>query len=126
MKALGLKFDVILTSPLTRCRQTARVVAGELGTRRAPEVLRTLAPGGAPREILASITAAATGSNVLLVGHEPDLSRLAAFLLLSMPADFSMEFKKGGLCRIDFEGAPRPGGGSLALLLSPRVLRRMA
>jgi len=27
------------------------------------------------------------------------------------------------LCRIDFEGAPRPGGGRLIFHLPPRVLR---
>ena len=62
---------------------------------------------------------------MLLVGHEPDLSRLAAALLLDDHGDLTMEFKKGGLCRIDFPGAPRAGAGRLVLHLSPRILRRL-
>jgi len=126
MKALGLRFDLLLTSPLTRARQTARIVARELKQRRAPMVLRPLAPGGTTREILAGIPPLPESGSVLLVGHEPGLSRLASDLLLPMEAELSLEIKKGGLCRIDFDGAARPGAGRLALLLPPRVLRLLA
>ena len=125
MKKLGLEFDRILTSPLTRCRQTARIVARELKPGRGPVVLRALAPGGLPREVLAGLPKQAGDADLLLVGHEPELSRLVSHLLLPMPGDMTLEFRKGGLCRIDFEGAARPGAGRLALFLSPRVLRLM-
>ena len=123
MRALGLGFNVILTSPLTRCLQTARIVARGLKPVRRPVILRALAPGGAVREILAGIPKVSESGSVLLVGHEPDLSRLASELLLRMPVDFSIEFKKGGLCRIDFPVSPHPGSGRLVLLLPPRILR---
>ena len=126
MKTLGLRFEAILTSPFTRCRQTARIVAAELKPAKSPAILRALVPGGAPREVVAGIPAVGASGSILLIGHEPDLSRLAAHLLLRMPCDISIELKKGGLCRIDFDESPRPGMGRLALLLSPRVLRLMA
>jgi len=126
MKALGLNFHVILTSPLTRCRQTARIVARALDHAPDPVVVEALAPGGAMKELLAAIPAVKESESVLLVGHEPDLSSLAARLLVPARVDLDVELKKGALCRIDFQGPPRPGAGRLVQLLSPRALRLMA
>ncbi|HUD73410.1 MAG TPA: hypothetical protein VMQ62_15740, partial [Dongiaceae bacterium] len=65
-------------------------------------------------------------SEILLVGHEPDLSLLVAALVLERRSELPIEFKKGGLARIDTDGVPRPGNGRLVYLLPPRVLRRIA
>lgn len=69
----GLKIEIgaLLTSPLRRCAQTAEIVAKALGT--TPTVEGTLAPGFDATQ-LASLIAKHNDRELLLVGHEPDLS----------------------------------------------------
>ena len=123
MHALGLRFDLVLTSPLARAVETARIAARACRPRPDLKVLRPLAPGGGAGGVLAGLSALPAGAAVLLVGHEPDLSRLAGALILEHRDTLPIEFKKGALCRIDFDGAARLGGGRLIFHLPPRVLR---
>jgi phosphohistidine phosphatase SixA len=59
---------------------------------------------------------------IALVGHEPGLGELAAWL---MGARVPLRFKKGAVCRIDFPQAPVPGGGQLVWMATPRMLRAL-
>ena len=126
MKNLGLAFDLILTSPLARARETARIVASGLRPRAPIKPLAALSPGGDPAAVTAAASSLSEVRRLLLVGHEPDLSRLAGFLVLGKDIGFPHEFKKGGICRIDFQGEVRPGEGRLMYLLPPKVLRACA
>jgi len=126
MRALGLRFDLVLTSPLLRARQTARIVVPMFRPRPPLRALRPLSPGGGTGGVFAALEPVPADAAVLLVGHEPDLARLAGAMTLEPRADMPVEFKKGGLCRIDFEGPPKPGRGRLAFLLTPKILRRIA
>lgn len=113
---LGLRFDAVVHSPKTRAVETARLLAPlTLGATRASVHLAR--PPAAP--VLAEIR----GLSVALVGHEPWLSRLAAWLVTG-DARFGAKFrmKKGGV--ILLEGAPRPGAMRLVAALPPKVLRR--
>jgi phosphohistidine phosphatase len=68
--------DTILTSPLLRARETG----GELG--RALEIQaepdERLAPGATPDDLRAAV--AGRGEEVVVVGHQPDCSQIAAAL----------------------------------------------
>jgi phosphohistidine phosphatase len=73
---------VVLSSPLVRALQTAEIVAtvaNTSGVATHVTVRRELAPAGDARA-LAREMAESRGKRVLLVGHEPDLSALAAHL----------------------------------------------
>jgi phosphohistidine phosphatase SixA len=59
---------------------------------------------------------------VALVGHEPNLGELAAELI---GAKTPLEFKKGGICRIDFDILPPKGTGLLRWFVTPRMLRKL-
>lgn len=69
----------ILTSPLRRAHQTANEVAGHLKSELV--AARWLACGATPAGILERLDEYKTAPSVMLVGHEPDLSSLAGFLL---------------------------------------------
>ena len=125
MNALGLRFDLILTSPFTRAHETARIVAAAFRPPPPVRVLRPLASGREAAEVLAGLASLAPDSAVVLAGHEPDLSLLAGALLIDPGDDLSLEFKKGGLCHIVCEGPPKPGEGRLIFHLTPKVLRRL-
>lgn len=59
-----------------------------------------------------------------LVGHEPWMSELLAWLITGSPAAGSMfAFKKGGVAWL--EGPLRPGGMVLRAYLPPKVLRAL-
>ena len=125
LRRLGMRFDLILSSPLTRALETARIVLAAGGGNPDLRLLKPLAPGGGTGGVLAALTGLPPQSRVLLVGHEPDLGRLAAGLLLDRRGEMPLAFKKGGLCRIDTEGAPRLGNGRVVFHLTPRILRRL-
>ena len=115
----------VWTSPLERAAQTATILSEELGLEDALETVDLLAPGDAHRAIVQRLGAIDPASTVFLVGHEPDLGRLASFLLFGSPG-IQLALKKAGVCSLAFEGAVRPGAGRLQAFLPPKVLRRLA
>jgi phosphohistidine phosphatase len=114
----------IVTSPLLRARQTADILQGILAPEISLEICQHLAPGGEPEEALAWLEAKG-GEEIVLVGHLPDLAQLAV-LFVSDQSHFHFELKRAGACRVDFEGPPAFGTGSLRWLLTPRILRGLA
>src|ERR1051326_8994399 len=78
MLEMGLQFDLILSSTLVRAQQTAKIVADQLGE----EVTTTdlLSPDAKALELIAEINDEKP-HQVLLVGHEPDLSQLISVLI---------------------------------------------
>ncbi len=116
IRAVGLKPDAFVTSPLVRAAETAELVAkalrnevvvdgrlaGDLGLGRLDELLGEL---GATRPVL--------------VGHDPDFSAIVAMLCGAS----RIPMKKGALARIDVERPLQPGGGVLRWLVPPDLLR---
>jgi len=117
---LGVKIDVMLTSPLVRTRQTAEIVAAALDPRPTIVNAESLAPGGTFQGVVAELEKHVKKSRIGLVGHEPSIGELAARLIGSR---HPIEFKKGAVCRIDFESLPPAGPGALRFLVTPKILR---
>jgi phosphohistidine phosphatase len=114
----------ILTSPLRRALETGAILREVIDLERELELHADLSPGGSPRRLLESFAASTDEESVVLVGHEPDLGKLAGTLLFGAPAHLPL--KKAGACAIGFEGVPLAGGGQLLWFLPPRALRRLA
>ena len=108
----------ILSSPLVRARQTAKIVAPVLG--RQVEIVDRLAAGVSFEEMLRVIEGRSSAGSLMLVGHEPDLSTAAA-LLVGAPEN-ALVLKKAGLIRVDLHGPPAAGSGQLRWLLAPSQL----
>ena len=119
---LGITFDVVLTSPLVRARQTAEIVAGGLAPRPALVNIESLSPGASYAALVADLEKHARKPRIALVGHEPGVGELAARLIGSR---HPIEFKKGAICRIDVEDVPPSGPGDLRWLLTPKILRSL-
>jgi phosphohistidine phosphatase len=123
MRALGLSFRRIFTSPARRARETAEAVALALSGERPPETVEVLDPDADPAAVLAWL--AGLDGDLLLVGHEPGLGRLAG-LLSAGAASAAPRLKKAGLCKLGIRGpGPLPGGARLEWLLTPRQLALM-
>jgi len=115
---LGLSFEIVLTSPLTRCEETARIVSESLG---APlRVVERLRPGLDVNRLLDVLLEYPDTPSVLVCGHQPDMSEIAADLI----GGGDIEFKKGALAVIALS-AMRPRGGVLRGHYPPSVLRRL-
>jgi phosphohistidine phosphatase len=112
-------FDAVLFSPRVRARQTAELAAERWSEeQRARLAVHPPLAGGfdaaQAREALSTVVA---DGRLLLVGHEPDLSRLVGDL-----TGARADVKKGGLAIVRLEGAD----GELVALVRPRELALIA
>jgi phosphohistidine phosphatase len=82
----------------------------------------SLAPAGTPAAVIQELAKHMRKGRIALVGHEPNIGELAARLI---GARTPLEFKKGGICRIDFEIFPPKGVGQLRWFVTPRMLRQI-
>jgi len=116
LRKLGVEIDVLLSSPLVRAHETARIVARELG----PELLLNdgLAPGCNAGRIFELLGEHRSGERVMFVGHEPDFSTIVG----ALTGGSRVALKKGGLARVDIE-VLEEGTGTLMWLLPPRAMR---
>jgi len=122
LSRLGVSLDVVLTSPLTRTRQTAEVVASAFDPKPPIVSVEALAPGGAQAAVLSELEKHLRRGHIAIVGHEPGIGELAARLTGMRHA---LEFKKGAICRIDVETLPPRGAGNLRWFLTPKLLRSL-
>jgi phosphohistidine phosphatase SixA len=129
--AEGARRVRVWTSPLVRAEKTARLLVDALGgmaVADAPQVVAALAPGGSEKSLfdrLGELASEAGGGEtiVVLVGHEPQLGRLAGEFLAD--SNGPLPLKKAGACGLAFGGRPRRHAGTLAWFVPPRLLRRL-
>jgi phosphohistidine phosphatase len=113
--------DRLLTSPLIRARQTAKIlteVAGWPPAEMAPE----LKPGEGAAAVL-TLLAKDRSKRIAIVGHQPDLSALLAAYLLRIHSALPIEMKKNAVACLSFDGRARVGSAALKWLATPRILR---
>ncbi len=95
------KVDLLLTSPYVRTAETAKIFKKiiPVGSLREDAGLE---PGKSIPDLVKKILSL-KNKVVAVVGHEPDLGHLASYLL-TKKNHIVIEFKKGGIARIDIEG----------------------
>ncbi|HEX3757607.1 MAG TPA: histidine phosphatase family protein [Kofleriaceae bacterium] len=117
LRALDIRFERILTSPWKRAAQTARqleAIAAE------PPVATDLLTQPPRSELLALL--AERNETTAVVGHEPWLGELAAWLAFGDTRyGDALILKKCGVLWL--EGTAVPGGMQLRAALPPRLLR---
>jgi phosphohistidine phosphatase len=118
---LNLVPDMCLTSPYRRAMQTAAMLHQYAGWP-APVKTAWLLPGRRFERLLTDVAASRAGC-VALVGHQPALGRLLAWLISGDLAAANVAFRKGAIACIECAAVPARGRGELQWLLTPRVLR---
>jgi phosphohistidine phosphatase len=113
--AAGWRPARVFTSPLRRARETAdRVIAGVAPDLEA-EPLPALVPDAEPEELVPALRARdALQGDVLIVGHQPLVGRLAARF-----AGTELPFAPAALIGIAFDDHPRAGTGRVVELPRP-------
>ena len=121
---------VLATSPYVRAVQTADILRRAYGGLPLTR-LSSLVPGARREDVLAWVGQCDTRTDrgekrvVMLVGHEPGLGELAAWLVTG-EARGIFPLRKGGACAIRFGDTLAPGSGELQWLLAPAQLRKLA
>jgi phosphohistidine phosphatase SixA len=121
---VGFDVDGIVSSPARAALETAKLVGTLVRPEVPVETCNALLPGGSPEDAIRFLRERTALRRVLVVGHEPGLSRIAARLLDS-GEDANLKLKKGGCCLLTFDELPSRGNGQLVWWLPPRVLRKL-
>ncbi len=126
IQGLDVTFDQILFSPFLRARQTADIIASGLNLRNILSFRDELKPGGDFKAIVRQINLLRPApENVLLVGHEPDLSHLIS-QLISGHGEAFIDLKKGGFAKLEITERLRPARcATLNWLLTPKQMALM-
>ncbi|MFN0138132.1 MAG: phosphohistidine phosphatase SixA [Phycisphaerae bacterium] len=124
MRKLKINLDLLITSPLVRAKQTASVVAEEL--RVDPSRIResaNLEPDADAGAILRELAEGHPLDAVLLVGHEPHVSRLLVRCIAGSERALHIPFKKAALAQVEVDPHSTRPRGQLMFLLTPKQLR---
>jgi len=117
LRRLGVEPQALLSSPYTRARQTAELLATEL--RQAVQLADLLKSGCDLAALERTITPFAHLQRIMVVGHEPDFSQIIGDL-----TGGRVEMKKGAVCRVDIDSVASRYG-TLIWMLPPKVLREL-
>ncbi len=134
IRKLRIKIDLILTSPLSSCKQTGEII-NDLFKKRIPIIIcNDLKPEGELLDFYNKISEYKDTSSILIVGHEPYLSSMINDII-SNNADTDRNYntnhnniilKKAGLSRIKITSTVPRLKGELRWLLTPRILKKLS
>lgn len=112
----GMEVDIVATSPLVRARETAEILAEELGGTRV-DVVDALSPGS-NWQSLVEWTVQQDAARVAWVGHAPCVGRLVALSIGDGSAAIRMQ--KGAVAAIRLDDGPGQPG-ELVWLATPEL-----
>jgi phosphohistidine phosphatase len=116
--ARGVKVGAIFSSPLVRARQTAELLVPAWAE--VPiQTVEELGPEHTPASLAKALVDRAAQEAVALVGHEPDLGALAAWMI---GAKSPLPFKKGGVACIECGETLKTGDGTLIWMITPKLV----
>jgi phosphohistidine phosphatase len=117
-KVFHVDFDAILSSPKKRSKQTAAIVAEEIGfpTENIQETEKVKAKTPA-EETVRALADLSGGKRVLVAGHLPSVAEVASYLLTE-GSKANIAFENGGCCCIEVDELPTHSG-RLQCLVKP-------
>ena len=130
LNAMKLQFDVVISSPLKRSLQTASLVGTEVGYEAKIVQSAALAPEATFAQFQKLLKEFQDFENVLLVGHNPNLTAFVGSLLVPVAKStglasdsgvIQVRLRKGSLARLNMTHGP----ASLQWLLDPRTVRAL-
>ena len=127
LSGLRINFDLIVSSPLKRCLQTAQLIGTEMGYEAKILHAKALEPNADFAQLQRLIHECRTYENVLMVGHNPNMTAFLGQLIASNPnsensnALANIRLRKGAIARVTVERGPTV----LKWLLDPRLVRSL-
>lgn len=108
-----ISFDYCVSSPLIRASQTLDILRGNCQS----ETLEALRPGASPTKFMSVIPK--DNTNVLLVGHMPDVGRFVSFLISGGTLELQIGMSTCSIACVQVEKLPLTSPGNLLWLVSP-------
>jgi phosphohistidine phosphatase len=121
LAALDVQVDVIVSSPLKRCTQTAALVGNELGHEGKLQTDPGLRPVAGLADFRKILEKYSRQEAVMVVGHNPNLSQFLGAMISDSGCEASLELKKGAVAKVEM----RRTSGTLQWCLTPKVLRSL-
>jgi phosphohistidine phosphatase len=123
LNAMKISFDLVVSSPLKRSLQTAQLVGTETGFEQKILISNGLAPTATFAQFQRLLRECAAYENVLVVGHNPNITQFLTQLLVGAPDTTtpSVRLRKGSLARVSLLRGP----AVLQSLLDPRTVRAL-
>ena len=126
LSSIGIKIDLVATSPLKRSLQTAQIVATTLKLKKGKvEQWNELKPEGNSAELYRKLSQFKQESSVLVVGHEPNLSNMTSNIVFGTTAG-GIVLKKAGVAKINITSLQPKAKGELRWLLTPSQLKKLS
>lgn len=121
--ALAAKVNpgLVLSSPYRRASETAQIAAKVLGIKRQIVESSALLPQAHPKQVWKEVRSQSSAKELLLVGHEPQLSGLIAYFLAA--PDLRIDLKKSALVSIRIDQLGPEPHGELKWVLTPGLVR---
>jgi len=121
LAALEVQVDVVISSPLKRCTQTASLVGNELSYEGKLQLDAGLRPEAGLADFRKILEKYSRQEAVMVVGHNPNLSQFLGSVISESGCEASLELKKGAVAKVEM----RRSFGTLQWCLTPKVLRTL-
>ena len=127
LNGLKLSFDLIISSPLKRCLQTAQLIGTETGYETRILHAKALEPQATYAQFQRLVGECRTYENVLMVGHNPTLTQFLGQLIApaslddGSPTPANVRMRKGTIARVSLDRGPT----LLQWMLDPRLVRAL-
>jgi phosphohistidine phosphatase len=125
LKALGVKPNLIVSSPYVRAEQSAQILKKVLECKKDLAINESLVPLGNANNIIGEINEKYSVDELILVGHEPCLSGLIGVLVTSAP-EILITLKYGGVCCLSVDDLRMQRVAAMEWLLTPKILSTIA
>jgi phosphohistidine phosphatase len=119
LSALDVQVDLIISSPLKRATQSASLVGNELGYDSKLVLAPALSPNAVYEDFRQLLRSHGKLDAVMVVGHNPSMSRFLSLLVTNGAFDKAVDMKKGSVARVEYDGKQ----AMLDWLLTPKVAR---
>ena len=125
LKTLGVSPDLIVSSPYVRASQTASILTKTFKYNEEILYNDLLMPMGQPDDMIGEINEKYSVDELMLVGHEPNLSSLIS-ILLAGSSDISINLKKGGVCCLSVDDLHYDRKAVLEWLVTPKISTKVS
>ena len=122
MRRMGLNVDHVVSSPYLRASETAQIVVEKIAFKGKVVFSDALTPDAKFKDFFKLLKEFKPNEKVLFVGHMPSVGEYVSTLVFGRGTP-AMDYKKGGLCRVDVPEVLTTGVlGQLEWFLTPKQL----
>jgi phosphohistidine phosphatase len=120
LAAINVQVDAVISSPLKRASQTASLVANEIGYEGKLQLHPALRPEATYEDFRGLLDENSKHEAILVVGHNPNLSRFLSLLISNGTTDTCVDMKKAAVAKVDVRGS---SSGVLGWCIVPKMMR---